>query len=70
MTATLDGICEKILIASCEDSSDIRLAQIHSGVLKNCHFHVFAVFGNSRRQPSCIAQWYEVERTPSTDHSD
>ena len=34
---------------------DIILVQIHSGVLENCHFHVFAISSNSSQRPSWTA---------------
>ena len=78
MAANLDfgwSICEKleIVMGSCEDSSDIILVQIHSEVVENCHFHVFAFFFfffYDSQQPSCIAQSHKVGRTSFADPSD
>ena len=59
MAAILDlgwSIFEKIVITSCKKSFDIILVQIHSEVLDNCQFHVFAMFSNGSQGPSRIAQ--------------
>ena len=63
------SICEKIVIASWEDLCDTMLVWIHSEVLRNCQFHVFTTFSNSRR-PFRIAQSHKFETTPFADNSD
>ena len=60
----------KIKITFLEDGSDTTLYQTHSERLKNCHFHVFAIFRNGSHQPSWTAQLHKYDRTPFADHSD
>ena len=47
------------------DSSDTILAQIHSGLLENCYFHVFAICSKS-----LMVQLHQIKQTLFADHSD
>ena len=61
---------QKIEIESLKDCSDIILGKIHSEVLENCNFLVFAIFSTGSWQPSWIAQPLKIESTPFAGHSD
>ena len=53
-----------------KDTYDTILDQIHSEVLENYHFHVFAIFSNSSQRPSWIAQWHKFKRTLFAEYSE
>ena len=48
------SICEKIVIAICENLCDIIFVWIHSEVLENWRVHVLSISSNSSRLPSLL----------------
>ena len=70
MTAILGGQFAKNCNSFYKDCFDTVLYQIHSEILENSHFRIFAIFSNGSRRPSWTAQSHKFEKTPFADHSD
>ena len=66
--AILDGQFVKNCNTSCKEFYDTILVQIHSEVLENCHFHVFAILVTAA--DGHVGLSHQFVRIPFADHFD